>query len=388
MQTDPSARPRILVADDQSAVLESLRLLLAPAGFDLEFAMRTEDVIKAVQHHQYDLVLMDMNYRVDTTSGREGLDLLPRIKAIDADLPVVVMTGWSTVDLAVETMREHAADFVQKPWENSHLLAVAQREVARGRAMRAERQQHVRELDDARLIQRRLLPEVMPTIVGWEIAVAWRPAGDVGGDYFDGIALGDKRLGICIGDVMGKGIPAALLMSSLQASVRALASEETQPADLCARLNRILCGSMSEGRFVTFFYGIIDTETGTLTYANAGHNPPFVMRRNGSTERLSEGGVVLGPFPNAKYTQVVRRLEAEDRIVMFTDGITEARTAAGDEFGEQGLAAALRDCKNQSACELKDAILGALANTCSSVLEDDATLMVLAQREPPELNVR
>ena len=230
MTTTCDTRPRILVADDQPAVLESLRLLLAPEGFDLDTASGPDGLIDALQRDHYDLVLMDMNYSSDTTSGGEGLDVLSRITALDTDLPVVVMTGWSSVELAVATMRARAADFVQKPWDNMTLLSLIRREVEEGRNRRAQHRREVRELEDARLIQRQLLPAAMPVMPGWEIATSWRPANGVSGDYFDAILFSDTRMGICIADVVGKGLPAALLMSSVQAVVKALAPELTRAA--------------------------------------------------------------------------------------------------------------------------------------------------------------
>ena len=200
-------------------VLESLKLLLGPAGFDLDTTSGGDGLVDALQRRPYDLVLMDMNYSSGTTSGDEGLHLLSRISAIDDNLPVVVMTGWSTVELAVATLRAHASDFVQKPWDNQALVAVVRREIEKGRTRRTQHLAEQRELEEARVIQHQLLPTVLPSIPGWEIAAAWRPARGVTGDYFDAIRLGETRIGICIADVAGKGIPAALLMSSVQAAV-------------------------------------------------------------------------------------------------------------------------------------------------------------------------
>ena len=203
---------------------------------------------------------MDLNYTGDTTSGREGIDLLTRVQALDRDLPIVVMTGWGSVDIAVEAMRRGVRNFVQKPWDNAQLLSILRAEVDAGRTRRREVALERRNLDEARRIQRTLLPQTMPQLEGWEVAVSWQPASGVGGDCFDGIAFGPGRVAISIADVVGKGIPAALLMSNLQATVRAFATDTTEPADLCQQVNRILCGHISEGRFISFFYGIVDND--------------------------------------------------------------------------------------------------------------------------------
>ena len=138
---------------------------------------------------------MDLNYTGDTTSGREGIDLLSRVQALDRELPIVVMTGWGSVDIAVEAMRRGVRNFVQKPWDNAQLVAILRTEVDAGRARRQQVAIERRELDEARRIQRKLLPSTMPPLEGWEVAVSWQPASGVGGDCFDAIAFGPAASG-------------------------------------------------------------------------------------------------------------------------------------------------------------------------------------------------
>src|SRR5438045_5051217 len=136
MKTQDSPAPRLLIADDQADVLEALRLLLKGEGFKIETANAPAQVICAIEERDYDAVLMDLNYARDTTSGQEGLDLLTRIQALDANLPVIVMTAWGSVDLAVEAMRRGARDFIQKPWENARLSTILRTQIELGRALR------------------------------------------------------------------------------------------------------------------------------------------------------------------------------------------------------------------------------------------------------------
>src|SRR5262249_16751829 len=153
--------PRTLIADDQPDVLAALRLLLKTEGFQIEAVTSPGAVLEAIKTRPFDLVLMDLNYARDTTSGREGLDLLAQIRGVDRTLPVVVMTAWSSVELAVEAMREGSGDFIQKPWDNSELLAVLRRQLAIGESMRREAslvETRERENREAREIQRRLMP--------------------------------------------------------------------------------------------------------------------------------------------------------------------------------------------------------------------------------------
>src|SRR5688572_18395041 len=173
MTVDCGIQPRILIADDQSDLIDALRLLLKPEGFLLDTVNTPDAALSALRGRQFDLLLMDLNYTGDTTSGREGIDLLSRIQAIDSTLPVVVMTGWGSVDLAVEAMRRGVRDFVQKPWDNSALIAMLRNEIEQGRERRQEALDKRRELDEARRIQRKLLPSIMPDLEGFEIATSW-----------------------------------------------------------------------------------------------------------------------------------------------------------------------------------------------------------------------
>jgi sigma-B regulation protein RsbU (phosphoserine phosphatase) len=371
-------KPRILIADDQPDLLDALKLLLKGQGIEFDAVTSPDAALNALNSRPFDLVLMDLNYTGDTTSGREGIDLLARVQAVDALLPVIVMTGWGSVDLAVEAMRRGVRDFVQKPWDNAQLLTTLHKEIEAGRARRREEAAERRELSEALKIQQRLLPQQVPQIDGWELAVSWQPASGVGGDCFDMIRLGDTRLAISIADVVGKGIPAALLMSNLQAAVRAFASEAVEPQALCHQVNRILCGNIAEGRFISFFYSVLDAPTGVMTYTNAGHYLPMLVRADGTVERLGAGGPVLGVLSDAEYEQAHVGIGPGDRLVMFTDGLTEARSAADEEFGEERLldaAVAHRAC---SAPALQARLADSVATFTGGRLQDDATLIVLA----------
>src|SRR5262249_21837698 len=250
--------PRTLIADDHPDVLAALRMLLRNEGWQTEAATSPAEVIEAVSARDFDLVLMDLNYARDTTSGQEGLDLIARIRALDSALPVVAMTAWASIELAVEAMRRGVADFVQKPWENARLLRILRDQIMAGRARRREQRLKAtrdRELAAAEEIQQSLLPRHMPVLKKVGLDVAWRPAGPVSGDYFDVIQFDERRAALCVGDVMGKGMPAALVMSNLQALVKAFATAAAPPQRLCEQINRAVCGNLPEGKYITFFYG-------------------------------------------------------------------------------------------------------------------------------------
>jgi sigma-B regulation protein RsbU (phosphoserine phosphatase) len=230
------------------------------------------------------------------------------------------------------------------------------------------------------MIQSALLPSVMPEVAGADVAARWRPASGIGGDCYDLIRFSDARLALSIADVVGKGLPAALLMSNLQASVRAFATATAEPHDVAARVNRLLCQHISAGKFVTFCYAVVDTERRSVAFANAGHNPPILLRRNGRIERLAPTGLVLGVAPEWPYETGRHALEPGDRLVCFTDGITEANSPAGEEFGEERLIATLTAYREASSGRLTEILAHAAAAWACGATQDDATLIVLTMR--------
>jgi phosphoserine phosphatase RsbU/P len=240
----------------------------------------------------------------------------------------------------------------------------------------ALQQQQEEELKRAREIQQMLLPSKLPQLAGVQIAGAWQPAREVGGDYFDAIQLGKDRLGICVGDVAGKGITAALLMANLQASFRAFATSEASPQVVCTKLNKFLCANIASGKFVTFFYAVLDADSRTLTYENAGHSPGLLLRSNGTTETLQGGGAVLGALPDWTYQDYTAQLQPGDQLLLSTDGITEAENAKLEEFGDERLLEAARACHG-SALEVQRAIMQQVTAFCGGNFRDDATLLVL-----------
>src|SRR6185503_809892 len=246
--------------------------------------------------------------------------------------PIVVMTGWATVDLAVETMRRGVRDFVQKPWDNSRLLQTLHKQVKHARARRSyqhrlsliqktDAQLH-RELTEARELQENLLANSSTAIEGLQVAVEWQPATTVGGDYIAAFNIDDDHAALCVADVVGKGLPAALLMANFQAALKSLAAQNLSPADVSTRLNDLLYANIPLHKFITAFYAVVNIAEHTLTFTNAGHNPPLLVRQNGECVRLEAGGSVLGAFPNAPFAEDQIQLQPGDRLALFTDGLT------------------------------------------------------------------
>jgi phosphoserine phosphatase RsbU/P len=239
-----------------------------------------------------------------------------------------------------------------------------------------ELQAHEAELKAAHEIQAHLLPHELPQMKPFQIACAWEPARSVGGDYFDVLTLRPDRLGICIADVSGKGITAALLMANLQAAVRAFAPGSTGPGALCTKLNEVLCGSIAPGKFVTLFYGVIDSERLILHFENAGHSSPMVLRGDEATI-LTEGGTVLGLFPKSAYQDRQFALRPGDCLLLTTDGVTEAANELDEEFGNERVIVSARAARSLGAQGIRTRILDDVTRFCNGNFLDDASLMVV-----------
>jgi sigma-B regulation protein RsbU (phosphoserine phosphatase) len=368
---------RILVADDQAEVREALRLLLKAEEYEIEAVGSPAALIEALDRDHFDLVLMDLNYARGTTSGQEGLDLLPAIRARDADLPVVIMTAWATVELAIESLRHRVGDFVRKPWDNGQLLTTVRAQVLAGRSRRAAERLQQRELAAAREIQATLLPRQLPVLAGYSVAAAWQPAAGLGGDHYDVFEIRQGRIALCIADVAGKGLPAALLMSNLQAAIRALAAEGWSPGELCGQLRRVMAARLTDEKFVTLVYLVLDTATRRLSYANAGHNAAILARADGTHVRLQTGGPVIAAVADGRYGEEHLTLQPGDRLVLFTDGLTELTDAAGEEFGEARLAELVREHRALDAPALQECLLASARAFGGGSFVDDTTLLVL-----------
>ncbi len=227
-------------------------------------------------------------------------------------------------------------------------------------------------------IQTNLLPHHAPTIEGYDLAGLSIPASEVGGDYFDYIAMDDGRLAVTLGDVSGKGMPAALLMANVQATLRAQTVPGSDANTCLGQSNRLLCQSTRRGSFVTLFLGLLDYRRHVMTFANAGHNRPYVVRADGEVDTLTLGGLVLGFMPNHAYQQEERSFEVGETLVIFSDGVTEAFDPAGEQFGEERLIDLIRDLRGKPSRVITDTIVDRVrAFAGSREQSDDITLLVV-----------
>jgi serine phosphatase RsbU (regulator of sigma subunit) len=268
------------------------------------------------------------------------------------------------------TLLTHLANVAAVKIENARLFV---------QAVAAERMEQ--EIQKAAEIQNHLLPTDGPPIAGYDVFGTSLMCRAVGGDYYDYLPLDDGLIGVALGDVAGKGLPASLLMASLQASLRALSELGLPPDNMMTRLNRLLCRTVPDNRFVTFFYSLLDPANHTLTYVNAGQNPPYIVRRGQAPERLEQTGPPLGLFDTTKYTAKTVSMGAGDILVCYSDGVTEAHGGTEEEFGEQRLTDLVGREHAGTPIEIIKRLTEAMLAFCAGhAYQDDVTMVVLKRR--------
>jgi sigma-B regulation protein RsbU (phosphoserine phosphatase) len=246
----------------------------------------------------------------------------------------------------------------------------------------AQRERMNRELEIARDVQQHLFPQKLPRVEGLDFAGYCRPAEGVGGDYYDFVRLSNDCLGVAIGDVSGKGIAAALMMASLQASLRGQTIKPCETlSEMLGHINRLVYEASADNRYATFFYAQYDPSSRTLRYVNAGHNAPMILCRGvsgGEIVRLSDGGMVIGLFPDCEFRESNVTLSSGDIFLAFTDGISEAMDNEDDEFGEERLITTLREHRARTAADLISEILECVDRfTAGARQHDDMTLVAM-----------
>jgi serine phosphatase RsbU (regulator of sigma subunit) len=237
-----------------------------------------------------------------------------------------------------------------------------------------------RDLSQAAEIQRGMLPAGAPQIPGLDLAGFNAPCRTVGGDYYDFFTYSQCKVGLALGDVSGKGMPASLMMMALHARMQVLAEDSEDLASFMSRLNKATCANCPSNRFITFFFSVLDSSTGELRFANAGHNPPIIVRASGEAEMVEGGGPVLGILPVAPYTERRATLARGDMLVLYSDGVTEATDMNYNEFGEERFIDVLRQNRAKPAGAIVEAVNSALATFAAGAPQADDITLVIARR--------
>jgi len=242
------------------------------------------------------------------------------------------------------------------------------------------------QLEVARQVQLELLPAKDPVLEGYDISAYNYPTEEVSGDYYDWVKIYDDQIGLVIADVSGKGVPAALLMAFLRASLRAATHIGYSPHISMAKVNYLLWESIERNQFITAFYAILDVTNKTLTYTNAGHNPPVMLDKEGNYRFIEKGSLPLGMFRDTRYHEYYLTTEPGEILVLYTDGVTEAHNSQGEEFGRNRLAEAVKANRQLGARELIAAVQKEVIDWTEGLgATDDITFFVIkALEEAPE----
>ena len=377
-----SAPPRVLVVDDEPDVETLIRQRFKRRnGFEFVFARNGQEALEKVRKDpELSLVVTDINMPV-----MDGLALLRSLNELDGRLvKAIILSAYGDMENIRTAMNRGAYDFLTKPIDFEDFESTLKRtsaaleEEKQGIAAREQLSAIEQELEIAANIQASILPhEFLPERTEFGIYAAMTPARRVGGDFYDFFPIGEDKLGFLIGDVSGKGIPAALFMAVSRTLLRATALRGVAPAECLRYANEVLGGQREGGVFVTVFYGILHTRTGEVEYCIGGHNPPY--RVSDAITAIEEpGGMVIGLLPEAEYETGKLQLKPGDSIFLFTDGVTEAMNGEERFFGEKRLRQTLSEHAKDTPKDAVEAVLGAVSEfTAGAAQSDDITVMAL-----------
>ena len=379
---------KLLVVDDEPdlelLIRQKFRRQIRADELRFVFARNGIEALQKLQDEtDIDLVLTDINM-----PEMDGLTLLVKLNELHRLLKAVIVSAYGDMENIRTAMNRGAADFVTKPIDFQDLEITINKTLKQLQELKQAVQEHDQlvtirnELDIASHIQQSILPQTFPPFperTDFEIFAEMIPAREVGGDFYDFFLIDSDRLGFVIGDVSGKGVPAAIFMAVSRTLLRAVALTGTPPAQCLDRVNSLLCLDNSAEMFVTLFYGVFNTRTGEVEYGNGGHNPPYLLRRGGAVEALeSTGGMVLGAIDRIRYRTKTVTLDPGDGIFLYTDGVTEAMDSAGNLFSEQRLAGLLQQINGAAPDTLVRAVLQDVrAYSAPAAQNDDITVLVI-----------
>ena len=335
---------KILVVDDEPdlepLMRQRMRRDVRSGKYTFEFAHNGVEALEMLKEHEdIDMVISDINM-----PQMDGLTLLEQIPQVDPEIRSVIVSAYGDMKNIRTAMNRGAFDFVTKPLDFEDLRVTIDRtlhHLEEWREALASRDKLValqNELDVASKMQQSILPTVFPSDPGYQIFANMEPARNVGGDFYNVLPLENRRVGLAIADVSDKGVPAALFMMSSRTLMKGAAIGSEDVGQVLAEVNDLLNEDNDAAMFVTVLYAVYDPETGVLSYASGGHDPPLIVRYDGSSELAPPtGGVALGVAPGIGYRHSEVHLEPGDTVVLFTDGVTEAMNAENEQFGIERL---------------------------------------------------
>ena len=369
----------ILVVDDTPANLRLLSQILVEHGYRVRAVTSGPRAIESAQASPPNLILLDIRM-----PEMNDYEICERLKAMDRtrNIPVIFISALDDVEDKVRAFAAGGVDYVTKPFQIGEVLARTETHLAL-RHLQEEllerNRRYERELALAGQIQSSFLPRSMPDVPGWQIAARLVPSRETSGDFYDLVPLAGGRWGIAIGDVADKGAGAALFMALSWSLLRTyLADYPAAPARTFEAVNRRLLQDTLSNEFVTVFLGVLDPASGRLAYANAGHCPALVLRAGGTAEWLTRTGMALGVVEDSAWEEEQVEIGPGDLLLLYTDGVTEARGPDGEQYRMPRLQEAVRACRGAGSVEVLESVLGEVTTFAREVhIQDDIALVAL-----------
>jgi sigma-B regulation protein RsbU (phosphoserine phosphatase) len=381
---------KILSVDDEMdlelLLTQYFRRKIRKGEYEFSFAHNgLEALTMLLKNKDYDIILSDINM-----PEMDGLTLLTKINEMqNPALKCIMVSAYGDMGNIRQAMNNGAFDFATKPIDLDDLSVTIEKAIEQIKYIKEMQQEHTQleslkgDLAIAREIQHAILPRIFPPFPDIadkiELAASMTAAKDVGGDFYDFFRIDDNHIGIVMADVSGKGIPAAIFMAVSRTLLRATALRGESPSTCLTYTNKLLTKESVNSMFVTIFYGIFDINTGELTYCNAGHNPPYIIRNNGKTEIIPvSGNPIVGYFEDLEFTEDKIFINKNETIVLFTDGVNEAMNASFEEFGDERFTAILEKSASDNCQQIIENVLSGVSDFVGEAEQsDDITLLVL-----------
>jgi sigma-B regulation protein RsbU (phosphoserine phosphatase) len=384
---------KILSVDDE-APLELLmkqyfRRKIRNGEYEFYFAHNGLEALAILYNNpDIEIILSDINM-----PEMDGLTLLAKVNEMrNPALRVIMVSAYGDMKNIRQAMNNGAFDFATKPIDMDDLSVTIEKAIEQIRFVHESQKAHTqleslkKDLTTARDIQQYILPQVFPPFPEesdkMDVYASMEAAKDIGGDFYDFFRIDDERFAFVIADVCGKGIPAALFMAVSRTMIRSKGSQCDNAGECLTESNRLLASYSVDCMFLTVFYAIYNTNTGFITYCNAGHNPPHLLRANGTIEELPMAdNMIVGAFDNIEYKEDTLQLEHGDTLVMFTDGVTEAMNGAEQEFGVERLDNILSGMAGKGSQQIVEAVKAGVSDFVDDAEQsDDITMLVLKRK--------
>lgn len=378
---------KLMVVDDEpdleTLIRQRFRRQIRDESFEFVFAHNgLEALARLIEHPDIGIILTDINM-----PEMDGLTLLSKIAELNNPaLKTVVVSAYGDMENIRTAMNRGAFDFITKPIDFGDLEITINKTLQQLTILKQSLEEHdqlialKQDLNTAKIIQQAILPKVFPPYPNrkdFDVFGSMTAAKDIGGDFFDFFMIDDKNFGFVIGDVSGKGIPAAIFMAVSRTLLRATALKGLSPNECLVHVNNLLCSESVSSMFVTVFYGILNTETGLVTYANGGHNPPYLIKVDGVVELIPmTGGIALGVMEEMPYNFKSFTLNPGETVFLFTDGVTEAMDSKEDLFSEERLIERLSNSNSKTISDITKDVIDSVFEYSKDVPQsDDITVL-------------